>query len=116
MFLFLLLLVFVLVLVFGTRVFGDNSVVLGLLQSVSYIKPIPTHEKIYAVGKSGPNATFNLFFLGLGWPWVGEFVGFIIIFICFPTQQNLVNRNHPLSVYWYHATLSGNVVSVWTLM
>ena len=33
------------------------------------------------VGKSGPNATFNLFFLGLGWPWVGEFVGFVIIFI-----------------------------------
>ena len=33
--------------------------------------------------KSGPNATFNLFF-----PWVGGFVGFIIIFTCFPTQQN----------------------------
>ena len=40
------------------------------------MKPIPTHEKIFAVGKSGPNATFNLIFLGLGWPWVGEFVGF----------------------------------------
>ena len=39
------------------------------------------------------NATFNLFFLGLGWPWVGEFVGFILIFTCFPTQHNLVNRN-----------------------
>ena len=59
-------------------------------------KPIPTHEKIFAVGKSGGrNATFNLIFLGLGWPWVGEFVGFIMIFICFPTQQNLVNRKHP---------------------
>ena len=32
------------------------------------------------------------FFFGLGWPWVGEFVGFIICF--FPTQQNLVNRKH----------------------
>ena len=42
------------------------------------------------MGKRGHNATFNLFFLGLGWPWVGEFVGFIIIFSCFPTHQNLV--------------------------
>ena len=33
------------------------------------------------------------FFLGLDWPWVAEFVGFIIIFICFLTQHNLVNRN-----------------------
>ena len=30
--------------------------------------------------KSGPNATFNLFFVGFGWPWVGGFVGFIMIF------------------------------------
>ena len=48
------------------------------------------------MGKSGPNATFNLFFLGLDWPWAGEFVGFIIILICFPTQHNLVNRQHPI--------------------
>ena len=41
------------------------------------------------------NATFNLFFLGLGWPWVGEFDGFTIVFILFPTQQKLVNRKHP---------------------
>ena len=47
------------------------------------------------MGKSGPNAAFNLIFPGLGWPWVGEFVGFIVIFICFPTQQNLVYRKHP---------------------
>ena len=47
------------------------------------------------MGKSGPNATFNLFCLGLGWPWVGEFVGFIIFFICFPAQQNLISRKHP---------------------
>ena len=33
----------------------------------------------------------NLIFLGFGWPWVGEFFGFII-FIRFPTQQNLVYR------------------------
>ena len=60
---------------------------------ISYIKPIPTHEKIFAVGNSGPHATFNLFFLGLGWPWVGELVGFIIIVTLFPTQQNLVIAN-----------------------
>ena len=58
--------------------FAENLVGLGFLQSFSYIKPIPTHEKMFAVGKSGPNATFNLIFLGLGGPWVGEFVGFII--------------------------------------
>ena len=75
--------------------FAENLVGLGFLQSVSYIKPIPTHEKIFAVGKSAPTATFNLIFLGLGWPGVEEFVGFIIIFICFPTQHNLVNRKHP---------------------
>ena len=77
-------------------VFADNLVGLGFLQSVSYIKPILSHEKSFAVGKSGRNATFNPFFLGLGWPWVGEFVGFIVIFKYFPTQQNLVNRKHPL--------------------
>ena len=53
-------------------------------------------------GKSGPNATCNLFFLGLRWPWVGEFVGFIILrssiylVLCFPTQQNLVTRKNTL--------------------
>ena len=45
------------------------------------------------MGKSAQNATFKLF-LGLGWPWDGQFFGFII-FTCFPTQQNLVNRKHP---------------------
>ena len=54
------------------RVFAENLIGLGFLQSVSYIAPIPTHEKMFAVGKRGPNATFNLFFLGviglvLGW-------------------------------------------------
>ena len=66
--------------------------------TVSYIKPIPTQETL-VVGKSGPNATFTLvFFLVLGWPWVGEFVGFIIISIRFPTQPNLVNhKQHPIN-------------------
>ena len=54
---------------------------LGFLYHVSYIKPIPAHEKILlvAVGKSGPNAIFNPFIVGLGWPWVGEFVGFKLL-------------------------------------
>ena len=55
-------------------------------------------KSYYAVGKRCPIATFNLLFLGLGWPRFGEFVGFILIFICFPTQQNLVNRKHPTAV------------------
>ena len=29
-------------------------------------------------------------FLGLGWPWVGEFVGFIIAFICFPKASPII--------------------------
>ena len=28
-------------------------------------------KKYFVVGKSGPNATFHLFFLGLGWPCPG---------------------------------------------
>ena len=53
--------------------------------SVSYIKPILTHEKLFAVGKSGPNATSDLVFLG---GWVGLVLGsstiFILIFCVFP--------------------------------
>ena len=62
------------------------------------MKSIPPHENVFAVGKSGPIASFNLIFIRLGWPWVGEFVGFIIMFTCFPTLQNLVLRiylKHP---------------------
>ena len=44
-------------------------------------KTNPNPRKIICCGKKvGPIATFNLFFLGLGWPWVGEFVGFTIRF------------------------------------
>ena len=73
----------------GVRV-AENSVGLGFLYSVTSIKPILTHEKIFGCGKkwpkchkSGPNATFNPAFLGLGWPWDGEFDSFIITFLCF---------------------------------
>ena len=50
---------------------AENLVGLGFLWSASYRKPIPTHEKLFAVGKSGPTTTFNPTRLGLGWPWVG---------------------------------------------
>ena len=61
-----------------------------------------THEKKIAVGKSGPNATFDLFFLGLSWPWVGKFV-------CFKTRQNLVNLKNPiLFVCAFLSTLYNN--------
>ena len=53
-------------------------------------------------------ATFNLFFLGLGLPWVGECVGFTltftITFVCFPTQQNLVNRKDPYATLFYYCS------------
>ena len=50
-------------------VFAENLVGLGFLQYVSYIKSIPTHKKIFSVRRSGSNATYNLIFVGLGWPW-----------------------------------------------
>ena len=89
--------------------FAENLIGLGFFWSVSYIKSIPTHEKVLAVGESGPNATFHLIFLGLGWPWVGELVGFVIIFICSPTQHKLVHRNHPIGwlVGWFVFWLVG---------
>ena len=33
--------------------------------------PYQVRCTVIAVGESGPSATFNLIFLGLGWPWVG---------------------------------------------
>ena len=41
------------------------------------------------------NACLNPIFLGLGWPWVGEFAGFIIISICFPTQHKFGKSRTP---------------------
>ena len=59
-------------------VFAENFGWVGFLVVCLLYKTIPTHERFFPIGKSGPNATFNLNFLGLGWPWVGEFVGFTI--------------------------------------
>ena len=77
------------------RVFCGEFGWVGFLVVCFLCKTNPNSRKMFAVGKSGPNATFHLIFRGLGWPWVGDFVGFTIIFTCFPTQQNLVNRQHP---------------------
>ena len=67
---------------------------LGFLQSVSYTK-----KGICCVKKSDPSCHFfNLIFLGLGWPWVGALVGFMVIptsKYMSPTRHNLVNRKHP---------------------
>ena len=40
-----------------SRVLAENSVGLGFL-SVSYIKPIPTHQKLFAVGEKRPKCNF----------------------------------------------------------
>ena len=48
--------------------FGWVRFLLDFFVCTPYMKSIPTHEKLFAVGNSGPNATFNLIFLGLGWP------------------------------------------------
>ena len=55
------------------------------------------------------------FFIGLGWPWVGELIGFIIIFVCFPTQQNLVNRKHRTVVGRTRELSQGSVLFLLTV-
>ena len=52
----------------------------GFLQSVSYIKLIPTHEKIFCCGKKWPKCHFLTYFF-LGWVGLGvaEFVGFVTV-------------------------------------
>ena len=42
----------------ASRVFADNLVGLGFLQSVSYIKSIPTHEKLFCCGEKWPKRPF----------------------------------------------------------
>ena len=76
-------------LVNGCREFGW----VGFLAVCFLYEINPNPRKKVAAAKGGPNATFNLIFLGLGWPWVGGFVGFVMILICFPTQPSLVYSN-----------------------
>ena len=66
--------------------------------SVSYIKLVPTHEKKIAVGKSGPNGHFLTYFclgFGLGWSWVGEFVGFRNFFFMFSNPTEVCKSHRP---------------------
>ena len=62
------------------------------------------------MGKSGPIATFNLFFLRLHWPWVGEFVGFIKNIYMFPNPTDFDKSQSP---YWKNGSyISGDSGSV----
>ena len=87
------------------RAFEENLVGLGLL--VVYflyeINPDPRRKKMLWEKVVQLFVTFNLIFLGLGWPWVGEFVGFVVIFMFLnPTElgksHNIV-RNGSQSGY-----------------
>ena len=52
------------------RVFCDEFGWGGFLVVCFRYKISPNQENNICCGeKGGPNATFNLFFLGLGWPW-----------------------------------------------
>ena len=53
------------------------------------------NEKLFAVGKMAQMPLLTYFFLGWVGLGFGEFVGFILIFICLPTQQDLGNRKDP---------------------
>lgn len=70
------------------RVFAEIGWVGILVLCFLYeIIPNPWEKVRTCCGKKpGPNATFTLF------SWVGEFVGFIMIFMRFPTKHDLVNR------------------------
>ena len=74
--------------------FAENLVGLSFLYSISYIKSISTHKKIVAAGKSGPNATLNLFCLGVGLALGWGARRFHNNIICLPTQHNSVNRKN----------------------
>ena len=55
------------------------------------IKPNP--RKNICCGKKWPKfhlLTYIFSFLGLGWAWVGEFVGFPIIFMFYVFQPNII--------------------------
>ena len=82
----------------GIKVFAEKFGWVGFVVVCFPYKINPKPTKRYLLWeKSGPNATFNLIFLGLGCPWVGDFVGFIKIFKCihvFQPNRILVNRQH----------------------
>ena len=65
----------------------ENLVELGFLWSVSYIKSTPTHEQNILLWEEVVRMPLiTIFFLGWVGLGFGEFVGFIIMFTCFPTE------------------------------
>ena len=76
----------------NTRVFAEKVGWVGVIVVCFLYKVNPNPRKtILLWEKVAQTSLFNLIFLGLGWPWVGEFVGFIIIFTSkyiFQPQQN----------------------------
>ena len=73
----------------------------GFLEVCFLYKTNPDPRTLICRGKKWPKMPLlTCFFLGLGWPWVGEFVGFIIIFTSFmfsnPTE--LGNSQTPYCV------------------
>ena len=73
--------------------FGLSFLVVCFLYKTS-----PNPRKTIFCGDKVAQMPLSTYFswVGLGWPCIGGFVGFIIIFLCFPTQQKLVNRKHPV--------------------
>ena len=58
----------------------------------------------------------SYFFFGLGWPWVGEFDGFIIIFICFPTYIAEHPTSFSVSVFAVAVPFWWKLRSWWTYL
>ena len=85
-----------LLLIPGTKVVGCTRL---FAENLAKKQSQPT-KKVFAVGKSGSaqvlaSAYFDLIVPGLGCPWVGEFDGFTIKSILFPTQHNFGESRTP---------------------
>ena len=89
----------------GKWVFAENLVVLGFLQSVSYTKSIPTHEKSFAVWKSGPNYHFqpNVSWVGLALGCWGVRRFHINIYML--SHKNIFMLSNPNRIWWIENTL-----------
>ena len=88
----------------GIRVFfADNFGWVRFLAVYFLYKTDPNARKKtkIAVGKKvGPKMPlFDRFFLGLGWPWVGKFVGFIKICMFFNPTEHGKTANTLLATY-----------------
>ena len=68
----------------------EDLVGLGFVVVCFLYKINPNPRKIILLWEQAAQMPLlTLIFLGLGWPWVvGEFVGFIILFLCFPTPTD----------------------------